>query len=375
MKKIIALTITLITFLTLLSSCSLIGEEEKRGALDTSGVEVVDLWQNVVYEENRTFKDSREVSKRTFVFDSNVDVEVFRFRAYHTGTYTFSSQSGAGLKVYVHGGNIITDFFKPTPTTYDLTANYEYSIELIITEESFAGQEVVLEITSPNVSEQNITGCMSFVDDWTGETEYYKFVAPVAGEYSFTILNNGSFDVLSGGKVIATTGYSTWSKELPKNGEITIKLKYMHRDEYKTVYGYVSYPNIEVDITEQLKENDVVALKYVPKVKNQSIFATFSCNEDTHYKGSIVEVGVQMHKPVGGAKTYTAQEGYGIITCKIGKNEFSKSKSTQMDIRAKASEKYSIEIVGQKEVDNKTEYYLVLYKNGTTLKYLDYVAN
>ena len=340
--------------------------EDQRGRLDTTSIPVVEIQQEAL-EVKRTFSSEKSSSTQTFTFSSASDVQSFRYCAYYTGTYTFTAT--CGLSVYVHGGNLVTDWFEAVPCTYDLKANYEYTIEVKLNDAACVDQPVTLTVTTPNISEQSITGCRSFEDTWTGEDEYYTFVAPRAGKYSFTIEGVGEMEIISNGKVIATTGWDTWSKEFPKDGKITIHIKYMQSKSTTKVLGSITYPPEVIDITDVLEENPCVVLKYKPQHEEQDLVLEFTLPQTKKLLFSNTDVGVQWFVEGGlfgsDQKQYRCTEGYGILNCRIGEREL----SGDYIMTATAKEKYTISI--KTEADGK-EYYLTVFSPDAVKTYLPY---
>lgn len=369
MKRILCLIISLILICLSLASCSLI-KEEKRGPLDTTDVNFMGLGGYESLETARTFSEKKSFSEQTFTFKSKADVQSFRYRAYHTGTYTFSVDPNCDFSVYVHGGNLITDWFEKTPCTYDLNANYEYTIEVKLNDEAYLNQPIKLRVTTPNTSEQNITGCRSFVDDWTGETEYYTFTAPADGKYSFTIKNNGQMKIINKGKVIDYTGWDTWSHEFKKGATITIMLNYMHDKSVKTVYGYVKYPSETIDITSMVNENPALALKYEPLWEKREVKLTLSPSQTTTYVISNTDIGVTktLEKSVIGhsKEYYNCEEGYGIVPLKVEHWNVERGEQT---ITVQAGETATIIINGVDEKSLNKDYYITIFTKGTEKSY------
>lgn len=362
MKRLLCLIISLMLVCCSLASCSMV-KEEKRGQLDTTNVPTVDLGGYESLEAKRTFSDKRSFSEYSFTFKSTSDVQSFKYKAYHTGTYTFSVEQNCDFSVYVHGGNLVTDWFEKAPCTYDLNANYEYTIEVKLGDSSYLNTPIKLKVTTPNTSVQNITGCRSFVDDWTGETEYYTFTAPVAGKYTFTIKNNGQVNMINNGEVVDYTGWDTWSKEFKKGATMIIELERMHRKDIKTVYGYVQYPTETIDITSIVKENPSVALKYEPLWADREVILTLSPSETTTYVVSNTDVGVRRtleKRAIGGTSEYFyADEGYGIVDMYVENYHVERGSRT---ITVQAGETATIKICGVDEKSLDKEYYITIFE-------------
>ena len=368
MKKLGCLALVMALLVTSLASCSILGAGGNRGALDMTDIPVIEVGNDESLEQNRTFSEQKISSDRVFTFNSTADVQSFRYKAYYTGTYTFTADPNCGLSVYVHGGNIITDWFAATPCTYDLNANYEYTIEVKINDEAYVGTPVTLVVSTPNLSEQVITGCRSFADTWTGETEYYTFVAPRTGEYTFTIENVGRMNIISGGKVIDYTGFDSWTREIKAGGAITIEVERMHTSGTQKINGSIKYPPVTIDITELLEENSCIALKFTPMWKDWPLTLEFSLSETKSLVISNTDVGVQSVSGMGRDPRYDCLSGYGIVECRIDGIKLDSYRT----IVAKQGEKRTLTLSGLSNVNDGKEYYITIFASDVTKSYLDY---
>ena len=330
-------------------------------------VPVIEVGNDDSLEQNRIFSEQKISSDKVFTFSSLADVQSFRYQAYYTGTYTFTADPACGLSVYVHGGNIITDWFEATPCMYDLNANYEYTIEVKISNEAYIGTPIALTISTPNLSEQIITGCRSFSDTWTGETEYYKFVAPRTGEYTFTIQNVGRMNIISGDKVIDYTGFDSWTREIQAGGAITIEIERMHSSGTQKINGSIKYPPVTLDITELLEENSCIALKYTPMWKDWPLTLEFSLSEEKSLVISNTDVGIQC---ISGRRDplFDCLAGYGIVECRIDGVKLENSRT----IVAKQGEKRTLVLSGLSDMNDEKEYYITIFASDTAKSYLDY---
>ena len=368
MKKLSCLILIIALLITSLPSCGMFGAEEKRGGLDLTNVPVIEVGNDETLEQNRTFTEEKISSDRVFTFSSLSDVQSFKYQAHYTGTYTFTADPACGLSVYVHGGNIITDYFKETPSTYDLNANYEYTIEVKISSEAYINTPVTLTVSTPNLSEQIITGCRSFSDTWTGETEYYTFVAPRTGEYTFTIQNVGRMNIISGGKVIDYTGFDSWTKEIKAGGKITIEVERMHTSGEQKINGSIKYPPVTLDITELLEENSCIALKYTPMWKDWPLTLEFTLSSNKSLVISNTDVGVQCVSKTGSNLNFDCLAGYGIVDCKIDGIKLENART----IVAKQGEKRTLLLSGLSDVNDGKEYYITIFASDVIKSYLDY---
>ncbi len=369
MKRVLCLIIALIFVCLSFASCGMT-KEEKRGPLDTTDIPTVGLGGYEELETKRTFSEQKSYTEHSFTFESTSDVQSFRYKSYHTGTYTFSAEPNCDFSVYVHGGNIVTDWFEKTPCTYDLNANYEYTIEVKLNDSSYTNTPITLKVTTPNTSEQNITGCRSFVDDWTGETEYYTFTAPIAGKYTFTIKNNGMVNMINNGKVVDYTGWDTWSKEFKKGATMIIELERMFNKDVKTVYGYINYPTETIDITSMVEENPAVALKYEPLWEKREVILKLSPRETTTYVISNTDVGVTGILESNGIghsnMRYKCDEGYGIVPMYVGEWHVESGSQT---ITVKAGETATIKISGVDAKNLDKEYYITIFEQSIEKAY------
>ena len=367
----ILMSVLFCVIIVLGSACS--GSPENRGRLDMEGVHVMEIGQDSTLETNRTFGESKKTTTETFTFTRANDVQSFRYRAYHNGTYKFHVEPACKFEVYVHSGSIVTDWWQEAPCDKDLSANYEYTIEVRVTTTDHLNQPINLIITTPNLTDQDITGCRSFVDDYNGDLEYYTFTAPRDGKYTFTIKGVNAMDFLnSNGTVIDYTGWDSWSKEMTKGYKLTIKIKRMDFNKGK-LYGYIEYPTEVIDVTDVLEEHNLVAFKFTPMWAGQSVDLVIKPSESKSYTISNTDVGVQEIVSQGCFGEvdymYSTMLNYAKITYQLGDNKPGSNGIITTNLQS--GEQAKIMVTAESKLDEK-ERWLTICKKGAVKEYLPY---
>ena len=308
------LSITLLLSLLLLYGCS---GTNKRGALDISDVPVLEVDSNEGLAENKSFTRESSKTMHDFVFDKASDVQSFKYRAYHNGTYKLTSYPAGALSFYTHTGNVVTDFWENTPSTEELERGREYIVEVKLTDAKYVGQEVTLVVETPNTAVKDISNCASFTDETyeKGELLYYTFTAPSTGEYTFTIENNSKVEMYKNGEQFDSTGWDTWSLELKQDTTVEFKVEMDTRYVSDTVRGSVEHPTREIDITELMKEKGCLAIKCITYSESQELIFTLKYTSRNSVTVSGADVGIQM----SGGELIPA-DGYTAVDFKSGSN-------------------------------------------------------
>ena len=346
---------------------------ENRGRMDTSDVYTMEVGQDSSLEKGRTFSETNSSRTETFTFTRASDVQSFRYRAYYDGTYKFHVEPACKFEVYVHSGSIVTDWWQEAPCDQDLSAGYEYTIEVRVTTTEHLNEPINLVITTPNTSTKDITGCYSFVDDYTGDLEYYTFTAPRAGKYKFTIKDVNAMDFLnSNGKVIDYTGWDSWSKELSKGYQLTIKIKRMDFKSGK-LYGYVEYPPEDIDVTDIVAQHGIVAFKFTPMWAEQSVNLVISPSASKSYTISNGDVGVQeiVSQSFFGSVDYlySTMLNYARVNYQLGDKK--PGEDGILTTTLQSGEKAKITLKAESKLDEK-ERWLTICEKGTEKTYLPY---
>lgn len=372
MKKLLnCIVASLIVAVFFVSGCFLFGGGgEKRGRLDTADIPVIELGDEDGLLKDKTFTSSATYGMYDFTFASSADVKLFKYRAYYNGTYNFSVYPACDVSIYIHSGNIITDWWQELPCKHDLNKGLEYSIEIRLNDGEQANKELSLRIDTPSTETKDISDCYNFIDEHVqGETAYYSFTAVRDGKHYFTFNGfdgKGRVKVFKNNQQISDTAWATTSIDL-KTGESVAVQVTPPKSYAQSIYGIVKHPAPTVDITEKLKEKQCVILKLTPVYEEHGVIIKVRAGDgDETYQISKWDVGAQLD---GGRPELMA--GYGELDFKIG-DSWRGNRDGAQNLFVDGGSSATFEIKGPSKVDDK-KYYLTVFKNGVDKTYHEYI--
>ena len=275
MKKLVVL---LICFVFLLSSCFLIQNSESKEPfryLDLDKTTMIESTFDDSLIENLSFNDDAETESISIKFSSLV--VSFKYQSFVNGTFSFScSDKNANIDILVHTGSILGDNFISLPCTEDLNAGYEYTIEVMAKSTSMLGKTYDLEISAPATKEKNISNCISFTDFYDkGETLYYQFTPKKDGYYNFSVENNNTITLFENGKNVDQTGWGSYGRVFEVGNSYTFKVIMKSSISSGKIKGRLLHPANPLDVSNILKENGGVIIKFNPYYKNQTMKISF----------------------------------------------------------------------------------------------------
>lgn len=369
-KKLIALLCLIVAVCCFTLAFSGCFGKEKRGELDRTDIHVVTVGNEKDLIRNKAFTKNGAEETKIFNF-SNKLVQLFKFRARYDGTYTFKVEPECKMSIYIHSGNIVTDWWQELPCKQELYGGLEYSIEVKLGDEAYLNQDLQMKITTPPTDDKDISDCVSFVDDYTkGDVMYYNFTAESKGKYTFGIndfVGEGTIEIWENGRCFNYTGWGEISKSFTAGEQVTYKIK---PDSYSktTISGYVKRPPITEDITEALNEKGCLILELKPVFKEQIMkIGLIAGNEPIDITLSCIDVGVKYD-----GRDYHFLNGYGLAIYKKGDTWYYMTNDyEEVDYTVEAGKTLEIELKIP-SYHNGNSYFLTVFKKGVEKHYLEY---
>lgn len=354
-----------------LCSCSLFGPKDYRGELDVTNLDIVDIG-NSDLKMNKTFSNSTESSSFNFIFSSANDVQSFKYRAYYSGTYKFTSN--VSLLVYVHSGSIITDWFQPTPCSENLEKNYEYTIEVKLNNDVFVNESVTLTIETPTTNKKDISDCATFKDIcYGGDILYYSLTTTYEGKHSVYFNNfvgNGEISYIYNNKESGNNAWGNIEFNAKANITVTIKVKvYGDKSKLKSISGYVVHPIQPLDVTNLVQEKGIVVFKVKSYFKDQEIQLKIQPSKSLSIICSNADVGCQA-EIYSSRNTYTYFKGY--TYCKFKVHDSIIQGAAEENKSIHEGESAIISIWGPSKMTDNEQRYFTISLRSYKKQYLDY---
>lgn len=345
------------------------GRVVNRGVLDTTDIPVANIGEEADLIRNKTFAKNTEEQTQDFYF-STILVQSFKFRAMYDGTYTFSVQPEGALSVYMHTGNLITDWWQELPCIQPLYGGLEYTIEVKLNDTSYLNQNLQIKIVSPPTNTKNISDCVSFTDPYTkGDIMYYDFTATRDGEYTFRFadfLAKGDIRAWKEGRRLTNTAWGGWSKKFTVGEHIRFEIEPYSNYNKPTLEGFILHPPLIEDISEAFNEKNCLILDMKPvSGDDQIMFVSLTASN------SPLDIVISAHdvgKKEERKNQYFTVKGYGTPYFKIDDKWYN---DDSVDYSLGEGDTLTIEIKVQ-HYESTTHFCLFIYEKSVERTYLEF---